>query len=187
VLEAQFPDICETQPELLAHHYTEASLVTQAIPYWQQAGQQAIQRSANLEAAQYLTKGLALLATLPETPVRAQQELALQLALGLTLIANIGRGSVEVQQVYRRADELCQQVGDTPQRFQALWGLFYFYLMRAEHLRVRVTGRAAPQLRPTLAGSRLRAAGLLGARGSVMVSRRVTGRPRPPRGRASPL
>jgi class 3 adenylate cyclase/predicted ATPase len=140
VLEAQFPEICETQPELLAHHHTEAGLVTQAIPYWQQAGRRAIQRSANLEAIQHLTKGLALLATLPETPVRAQQELDLQLALGLALIASVGRGSVEVQQVYRRAEELCQQVGDTPQRFQALWGLFYFYLLRAEILRARDLG-----------------------------------------------
>jgi predicted ATPase len=140
VLEAQFSNICETQPELLAHHYTEAGLVTQAIPYWQQAGQQAIQRSANLEAAQHLTKGLELLAMLPETPARIQQELDLQIALGPALIASIGRGSVEVQRVYRRADELCQQVGDTPQRFQVLWGLFYFYLIRAEHLKAQELG-----------------------------------------------
>jgi predicted ATPase len=52
VLEAQFPALGETQPELLAHHYTEAGFVTQAIPYWQQAGQRAMQGSANLEAIQ---------------------------------------------------------------------------------------------------------------------------------------
>jgi predicted ATPase len=57
VLEAQFPDICETQPELLAQHYTEAGLIAQAIPYWQQAGQRAIEGSANLEAIGHLTKG----------------------------------------------------------------------------------------------------------------------------------
>ena len=50
VLEEQFPDTKETQPELLAHHYTEAGLIEQAIPYWQQAGQRASQRSANVEA-----------------------------------------------------------------------------------------------------------------------------------------
>ena len=50
VLEEQFPETEETQPELLAHHYTEAGLIAQAIPYWQQAGQRAIQRSANVEA-----------------------------------------------------------------------------------------------------------------------------------------
>src|SRR5262249_26382653 len=49
VLEERFPDICETQSELLAQHYTEAGLIAQAIPHWQRAGQRAIQRSANVE------------------------------------------------------------------------------------------------------------------------------------------
>src|SRR5713101_3060708 len=50
VLEARFPAVCATQPELLAHHYTEAGLHPQAIPYWQRAGQRAIERSAHVEA-----------------------------------------------------------------------------------------------------------------------------------------
>ena len=58
VLEARFPEICETQPELLAHHYTEAGLVEQAIPYWQRAGQRALERSAYVEAIAHLTQGL---------------------------------------------------------------------------------------------------------------------------------
>ena len=61
VLEAQFPETVETQPELLAHHYTEAGLTAQAIPYWQRAGQRAIERSAHLEAISHLTKGLEVL------------------------------------------------------------------------------------------------------------------------------
>ena len=71
VLEARFPEICETQPELLAHHYTEAGLEEKAVAYWQQAGQQALQCSANPEAVEHLTKGLELLSTLPESPARA--------------------------------------------------------------------------------------------------------------------
>jgi predicted ATPase len=67
VVEAHFPEVVETQPELLAHHYTEAGFMTQAIPYWQRAGQQALQRSANPEAVRHLTTALELLATLPET------------------------------------------------------------------------------------------------------------------------
>ena len=65
VLEARFPEVCATQPELLAQHYTEAGFLVQAIPYWQQAGQRAVERSANVEAVAHLTKGLELLATLP--------------------------------------------------------------------------------------------------------------------------
>jgi predicted ATPase len=67
VLEERFTDIKATQPELLAHHYTEAGLVEQAIPYWQRAGQKALQRSALVEAIADLTKGLELLKALPNT------------------------------------------------------------------------------------------------------------------------
>ena len=68
VLEAQFPEHCETQPELLAHHYTEAGLLAQAVPYWQRAGQRAVQRFAHREAIGHLTTGVALLTELPEPP-----------------------------------------------------------------------------------------------------------------------
>ena len=68
VLAAQFPEIVATQPELVAHHYTEAGLGEPAIPYWQRAGQQALQRLANPEAVQHLTTGLALLADAPRDP-----------------------------------------------------------------------------------------------------------------------
>ena len=86
VLEERFAEMKETQPELLAHHYTEARLIEQAVPYWQQAGQRAVQRSANVEAIQHFTKGLELLKTLPDTPERAQQELTLQITLGVPLV-----------------------------------------------------------------------------------------------------
>jgi predicted ATPase len=102
-LTERFSEVAETQPELLAHHYMEAGLGEQAIAYWQQAGQHALQRSANSEAVQHLTRGLALLATLPETPRRAQQELDLQLALGPAWIATKGRSAPEVEQTYARA------------------------------------------------------------------------------------
>src|SRR5262249_6080171 len=75
VLSERSRATAETQPELVAQHYTEAGLLEHAIPYWQQAGQRACQRSANSEAVQHLLRGLELLAMLPETPARAQQEL----------------------------------------------------------------------------------------------------------------
>ena len=133
VLEAQFPDICETQPELLAQHYTEAGLLAPAIPHWQRAGQRAIQRSANVEAIGHLTKGLELLKTLPDTPERTQLELDLQIALGPVLMNTKGPAAPEVERAYARARELCQQVGETPQLFPMLWGLWYFHNGRAAH------------------------------------------------------
>ncbi|TMA50719.1 MAG: adenylate cyclase, partial [Deltaproteobacteria bacterium] len=133
VLEERFPEIRETQPELLAYHYTEAGFIVQAIPYWQRAGQRATQRSAYVEAIAHLTKGLELLKTLPDTPERAQQELDLQLALGPALIATKGYAAPEVERVYARARELCQQVGETSQLFSVLWGLWDCHSVRAEH------------------------------------------------------
>jgi predicted ATPase len=120
----------QTQPELLAHHYTEAGLPDQAVVYWLQAGKLAIERSANLEAISHLTKGLEVLKTLPDTPERAQHELSLQLALGSPLGIIKGYTAVEVEHVYTRAQELCQQVGESPQLFSALMGLWRFSLNR---------------------------------------------------------
>src|SRR5207245_3490682 len=75
VLAAQFLETAATQPELVAQHYTAAGLNAHALPYWQQAGERAIQRSANAEAISHLTTALALLQTLPDAPERTQQEL----------------------------------------------------------------------------------------------------------------
>jgi TOMM system kinase/cyclase fusion protein len=140
VLEARFPEVSETQPELLAHHYTEAGLMAQAVPYWQRAGQRAIERSANLEAVAHLTQGLELLATLPDTPERAQQELDVQTTLGPALMFTKGQAAPEVLQAYARARALCQQMGETPQLFQVLRGVWLFYLMRMELRTARELG-----------------------------------------------
>jgi predicted ATPase len=78
-LEEQFPAAVTHQPELLAHHYTEAGLAAQAVGYWQRAGECSHARSAYVEAVSHLTKGLELLTTLPGTPERAQQELDMQI------------------------------------------------------------------------------------------------------------
>ena len=132
VLEQRFPETKETQPELLAQHYTEAGLIVQAIPYWQQAGQRAAQHTAHAEAISHLTKGLELLKALPATPEHDQQELTLQSTLGGSLTATKGYAAPEVGKVYTRAHELCQQVGETPQLFPILLGLWGFYNTRAE-------------------------------------------------------
>jgi predicted ATPase len=132
VLEARFPEIVEAQPELVAHHYTEAGLHTQAIPYWQRAGQRALQRSTNQEAISHSTKGLELLITLPDTSERAQQELLLQTTLGPALMAVKGHAAPEVERAYARARALCQQVGDTSQVVPVLYGLWAFHFVRAE-------------------------------------------------------
>jgi predicted ATPase len=134
------PETVETQPELLAHHYTEAGLSEQAVGYWQRAGQHAIQRSAHAEAIAHLNKGLELLKLLPDSPKRLQQELDLQTALGPALMATKGFAAPEVEHAYARARELCRRIEDTPQLFRVLWGLRLFYLLRAEYGTARELG-----------------------------------------------
>ena len=96
MVEGRFPDLCETQPELLAQHYAEAGLSARAIPYWQRAGRCTVERSANLEAGAHLATGLEVLATLPDAIERAQQELAMQTTLGSALFVTKGQASPEV-------------------------------------------------------------------------------------------
>ncbi len=140
LFERQFPDIVETQPELVAHHYTEAGLIEQAIPYWQQAGRRAAQRSANVEAVSHLRRGLTLVELLPETPERNQHELALQATLGPVLIQTQGWSAPETGAAYTRAAELCQQLGETAQHFPVLYGMWGFRIVRAEHQTARTLG-----------------------------------------------
>jgi predicted ATPase len=140
MLEARFPDTVETEPELVAHHYTEAGCSAQAVGYWQQAGQRAIQRSANVEAIAHLRQGIALLTTLPDTPERVQSELTLQTTLGPALMTTKGFAAPEVAAIYNRARELCQQAEETPELFPVLWGMWLMYLARAEHEMARELG-----------------------------------------------
>jgi predicted ATPase/class 3 adenylate cyclase len=140
VLADRFPETVETRPEVLAHHYTEAGRGEQAIGYWQRAGERATQRSANMEAVNHLTKGLEILRALPDTPERIQQELMLQVALGAPLMATKGYSAPEVGHAYARAQELCQQIGDTPQLFPVLYGLWVFYAVGTDLQTARELG-----------------------------------------------
>jgi class 3 adenylate cyclase/predicted ATPase len=133
VLGAQFPAIVDQQPELLAHHYTEAGLNSQAVSYWYQAGQRASERSAYVEAIAHLRQGLKLLQTLPETPERTQREVDMHIALGASFIAVKGYAASEVAQTYTRAQHLCQHLDDPHQLFPVLRGLWNYYLVRAEY------------------------------------------------------
>jgi predicted ATPase len=132
VLEAQVPETAETQPELLAHHCTEAGLIEQAVGYWHKAGQHAMERSALVEAIVHCTKGLEVLQMLPVTRARAQEELKLHLTLGSALQMTQGYAAPEVERVYTRAHTLCAQVGEPAQHIQVLLGLRYFHQVKGD-------------------------------------------------------
>jgi predicted ATPase len=140
VLEAQFPETAEAQPELVAHHLTEAELIEQAVTYWHKAAQRAVERSAHVEAITHLTKGRELLATLPETPQRLQREVDLLITLGASLIATKGQAASEVRETYTRARQLCESLGDPHQLFPVLRGLWYYYFIHAEYQTAHALG-----------------------------------------------
>src|SRR5262249_7712846 len=146
LLEARFPETVAAEPELLAHHYTEAGYHGQAAGYWQQAGTRSLQRSANAEAIAHAQRGLELLPTLPDTPQRTQHELDLLTTLGAALQATKGYGAPEVVQAYTRARALCQQVGETPEHFPVLWNLWLFYVARSEYQTAIELGKQCLQL-----------------------------------------
>jgi predicted ATPase len=132
VIEEQFSESAETEPALLAQHYAEAGWLETAVQWWHKAGQQAIARSAMTEAIAQLTKGLGLLARLPDGAWRRHRELRLQLALGGALLAGRGTGVPATGQAYARAAELCEQNGETSLLAPALHGLIVFHFSRAE-------------------------------------------------------
>lgn len=123
-MEAVYAARLAEQVERLAHHYTEAGLAARAVGYWRQAGQRAIERSANVEAVGHLTKGIEVLETLPETPERDRQELGLLTNLGAVQIATEGPGTAKVERAYERARELRARFEDSPEHydFVVLWG-----------------------------------------------------------------
>jgi class 3 adenylate cyclase/predicted ATPase len=141
MMEERFPEIAEARPELLAHHFTEAGLASQAIVYRQRAGERDLERSAYAEAISQLKQGLELLEALPDRPERVRQELSLRLALGSALTATRGYADPEVGDAYLQARELCRELGEAPpQLFPALHGLYRFYHVRGQLQAAREPG-----------------------------------------------
>ena len=128
-MQSRFPEIADSEAEILAHHYTGANLPEQAVPYWLKAGQQALKRSANSEAIAHLTKGLELIKYLPDTEARLRQEIQLQSALGVTLMIARGWGSPEVLQALSQARVLSEKLGDNNQLFIALCGEATYHMI----------------------------------------------------------
>ncbi|MBI5263643.1 MAG: AAA family ATPase [Bradyrhizobium sp.] len=124
ILEHNFSELAENQPQVLAYHYQEAGNHQLAIRHWLESGQGALAHSANVEAIASFRKALQLLDALPETPERIKQEIDIQLSLGIPLIAVQGYASAETREAFLRARTLCLQLGDIPEYFQALFGLW---------------------------------------------------------------
>jgi predicted ATPase len=131
-LESMFAGQLEDHLGELAHHYNRSDNVSKAVEYLERAGQQALQRSAYADAIGSLTAAINLLRKMPDSPERIQRELLLQLTIGPALIAVRGYPAPEVERAYIRAQELCERLGDPPELFPAMFGLWTVYLVRGE-------------------------------------------------------
>jgi len=131
-LEQRFPDLVQTRPESVAHHYGEAAIADKAIAYWHLAGKSSAAKSAVREAVAQLRRGLSLLDGLPETRERKQLELDIQLTLTTALMAGKGYANPEVVAALERANRLVTETGavGSPLHFSVLWGLWSSTLNR---------------------------------------------------------
>jgi class 3 adenylate cyclase/tetratricopeptide (TPR) repeat protein len=129
LLEKQFPELAQTQPGLVAHHFAEAGAWEQAANYWQQATTQALGRSANEEAVSYLTRGIEAVVALPDSPVRNEQELEMQIQLAVTLIPVKNYSGTETVAAFSRARELCGLTGNRTHLITVNWGEYTGFLL----------------------------------------------------------
>src|SRR5262245_43176941 len=130
-LEEKFADIVASQPEIAAHHFTEAGLFERAVDYWLRAGQHAARRSANAEALNHLARGLELVPNFADPTLRNKSELLLQTSLGHSLRATKGWSVESVKRAYTRALQLCKESGFDEHTLPAVFGLWTWNFLRA--------------------------------------------------------
>jgi class 3 adenylate cyclase/tetratricopeptide (TPR) repeat protein len=131
-ISTRFPRVAEEQIEILAHHRTEGGLINEAIGDWEEAGQKATERSAHTEAIFHFRRALDLIDSIPESPDRSSRELRLLLALSTPLAATQGYLAPELEEVIKRARELCSKIDEAPWVFSVLGLLNSIYYNRGE-------------------------------------------------------
>jgi class 3 adenylate cyclase len=151
VLVAQFPELAERQPEIIARHYEEGGNPELSLDYWQRAGERALDRAANVEAIAHLEHARRLTATCIQAgETRDERELQIQHRLAPAYMAIKGWASLEVEQACRRALELSRDRGD----FGSLWGLWTNYFLRGRLREALRTGRQVLDLATNVGPSR---------------------------------
>jgi serine/threonine protein kinase/tetratricopeptide (TPR) repeat protein len=139
VLERQFPETAENEPELLAQHFTEAEIADKAIQYWLKAGRRSQDQSANLEAIQQFERGLTLVMAQPPSAQRDVLEMTFKLPQSAVLMGAKGYSAPEVAPLHDRCIEICRQLGEGAPLFPVLigkWG-WNFIASRFEECDVR--------------------------------------------------
>ena len=131
-LQNSFPQLTETQPELFAHHYSQAGDIRTALVFCMSAGRRSIATCAFVEAISHLRKALGLLARMPASVDRDEQELDIQIAIGSAITATSGYGAQEAGEAFDQALRLCRKLDRPEKLFPILYGIGGFHLMRTE-------------------------------------------------------
>ena len=142
-LESQFAEIAENQPEVLARHFTQAGMSETAIQNWSKAGERALQRSANAEAAAHLTSAIELIRMSPKGGRESRLELRLQMSLGSAARAIHGHAAPETLRVYTRARDLLDDTVPIKEQMAVLYGLFSVTFVRGEYAAARPVAEQA--------------------------------------------
>jgi class 3 adenylate cyclase/tetratricopeptide (TPR) repeat protein len=132
-IQEQLPELGQRQPELLAHHYTQAGLAEPAIEYWRKAADRSAARSALVEAVAQLRQGLALVPDLTEGPSRHRQEMVLQTSYGGALFALQAWTGGVAERAYTRALELAEQLGDVEASASILAGRVTYHIGQCQY------------------------------------------------------
>jgi len=125
ILEERFAALAETEPEILAHHFSRADLPEPACLYCERAGDRAVARSAYAEAVAHFDAALAEAARMPPGKDRDQRELAVLLKRAPAIFIYKGLQSPEAEQDYRRAYEIAKASGNDHVLFKTIWGLWF--------------------------------------------------------------
>jgi class 3 adenylate cyclase/predicted ATPase len=130
--ERQFPEMLERNPDVLAHHCTEAGIFGKAIDYWLKSTRQSLARSAGIEAQAQLEKAVALLPDITERAARRQFEARIQVELGNTFVMTKGFAAPDVATALRKARDLLDEAAYPSEALRALGGLCNYHLIRSE-------------------------------------------------------
>jgi tetratricopeptide (TPR) repeat protein len=132
-LEAKLGTVVEGVPEVIAHHYAEAGMHETAIDWWYKAGEQAVARSANVEAIAILNKAIAVLDLIPDRAVLRNKEFAILTTLGSALGPTKGYRAPETKNAYMKALEISKEIGDVARGLPALFGVWASFHAAGQH------------------------------------------------------
>ena len=135
VLANRFPEVAETEPELLAHHFTEANLADKALGYWRQAAERAAKQLAYIEALGHVDRAMRLVAALPEGAQRDEWELSFLVIEGPSRMALEGWDSPSAKRLYEKARGAAERLGRPAEVFRSVWGLWMGAHSSGQHVR----------------------------------------------------